>query len=458
MTLWGGRFDRPADEAMHAFNASLAFDRRLAGEDVRGSVAWARALGAAGVLTAAEVRALVDGLEAVGAELAAGTFAFAPGDEDIHTAVERRLGERVGAVAGKLHTGRSRNDQVATDLRLWAMAACDALAADVARLQGALVAQAEAHPALAMPAYTHLQPAQPVTWAHWALSHVWPLARDVGRLRAARAAAAVLPLGSAALAGTGFPIDRAALAAELGFDAVCQNSLDGVADRDFALDLLYAAATLGVHLSRLSEQVILFATPAFGFVALDDAYATGSSLMPQKKNPDPFELARGKAGRLIGRLAGLLATLKGLPSAYDKDLQEDKEPLFDAFDTLHAALPVLAGAVGSLRVRPERLAAHLDPAMLATDLADWLVGRGVPFRAAHHLVGRVVRLAEARGVALDALSLDELRTVSEAFDEDALRVFDWARALEARAAEGGTARAALARQLAAARALLPPAP
>lgn len=450
--LWGGRFAGSLDPAAHALNRSLPFDRRLWAEDVAGSRAWAHALARAGVLTGDEAAALDAGLQAVADEFRCGAFAFAEADEDIHSAVERRLGELAGPVAGKLHTGRSRNDQVATDLRLWVMTACDRLVDATGQLASALVEAAAPHGATLMPGFTHLQPAQPITWAHWLLAHVWPLARDRDRLNQVRASAAVLPLGAAALAGTAFGIDRAALAADLGFRAVTPNSLDAVADRDFAAEFLFAAALTGIHLSRLAEPLILFATPAFGFIALDDRFSTGSSLMPQKKNPDPLELARGKAGRLIGHVTALLATLKGLPSAYDKDLQEDKEPVFDAFDTLDALLPVLAGLVATLRVDPARMAAQLDPAMLATDLADHLVRRGIPFRRAHALAGRAVRLAEDRGVALTALPAADLVALDAAFEPDDIAALDWSAALDARSVEGGTAPAAVARQLAAARA------
>ncbi len=448
--LWGGRFAGETDELVARYNASLPFDIRLADEDIDGSIAWARALVGAGVLGAEEAERLVEGLEAVRAEFAAGQFEAAPGDEDIHTAVERRLTELVGPLGGRLHTGRSRNDQVATDFRLWVMRAVDGLLAEVAALQRALLASAGSHLHTPMPGYTHLQPAQPVTWGHWALSHFWPLQRDKERLQSARRAASVLPLGSGALAGSGFPVDRAALAQALGFDAVAPNSIDAVADRDFAADFLYAAALAGLHLARLSEQLILFSSAEFGFVTLPDAYSTGSSLMPQKKNPDTLELTRGKAGRLIGRLAGLLATLKGLPSAYDKDLQEDKEPVFDAYDTLALALPVMAGLVGALAIRPERMRAALAASgggLYATDVADYLVEKGVPFREAHELVGRAVRRAEALGLGLDALPLAEWQAISPQFGEEVPAMFAPEAALERRGAEGGTARAALAEQV-----------
>ncbi len=449
--LWGGRFSGQTDALVHRYNASIGFDVRLYDEDITGSVAWAEALAAAGLLSGEERDTLVAGLERVREEFTAGLFVIGDDDEDIHSAVERRLTELAGPAGGKLHTGRSRNDQVATDFRLWLMRACDQLDGHVADVQRALIDSAADALNLPMPGYTHLQHAQPVTWGHWTLAHVWPLGRDRARLAAARRSAAVLPLGAGALAGTAFPVDRAALAARLGFAAVTPNSLDAVSDRDFAAEFLFAAALLGVHLSRLAEQLILFSSAEFGFVRLDDAYSTGSSIMPQKKNPDTLELTRGKAGRLIGHLAGFLATLKGLPSAYDKDLQEDKEPVFDAADTLELALPVMAGLLRTMELRPDRMAAQLEAGLLATELADYLVRRGLPFREAHHLVGRVVRLGEARGVAIDALSPDDLRTISPHFGLDVAAALTVPAALAARAVPGGTAPAALAEQLAAAR-------
>ncbi len=443
MTLWGGAFSQPTDDAVRRLNDSLRFDWRLYDADITGSVAWAEALAEAGVLTAAERDALVAGLETVRAELAAGQLVPAPGDEDIHTAVERRLGEIAGPLAGKLHTGRSRNDQVATDVLLWLLDAVPRLTALLADLMAALLAQAEQHTGTIMPGTTHFQPAQPVSAAHWLLSHFWALARDVARLEQFAAAwRDKCPLGAGALAGTPYAIDRGRLAERLGFRAPASNSLDAVADRDHVAEFLFAAALIGVHLSRLAEDLIAFANPAFGFVRLDERFSTGSSLMPQKRNPDPLELARGKAGRLAGHLGGLLATLKGLPSGYNKDLQEDKEPLFDAYDTLMALLPPLAGLVRALTLVPERMRAALDEGMLATDLADYLVGRGVPFRQAHGLAGQAVRLAETRGVPLSALALDDYRTLSDAFGPDVLGVFDFDAAVARRAVFGGTGEVA----------------
>lgn len=449
--LWGGRFAKGTDALVHEFNASLRFDMRLAAQDIAGSQAWARGLVGAGVLTPDEAETLIVGLEQVNEELMNGRFQFHPGDEDIHTAVERRLTEIVGDVGGKLHTGRSRNDQVATDFRLWLMSACDQAAAMLTDLQTALIENAAENLNLPIPGYTHLQHAQPVTWGHWVLSHFWPLVRDQERLAQVRQRTAVLPLGSGALAGTAYPVDRHALATELGFTAISQNSLDGVSDRDFATDFLYAATMIGLHLSRISEQLVLFSSNEFGFVRLDDGYSTGSSLMPQKKNPDTLELTRGKSGRLIGNLVGLLTILKGLPSSYDKDLQEDKEPVFDAFDTLSHTLPIMAGLFRTLQLRPERMAAQLEPSLLATDLADYLVKRGVPFRQAHHLVGSVVQLAENRAVPLTALTLADLQSVSDQFEAGATAVFDIQASLSNRAATGGTSPQALQAQLAAAR-------
>ncbi|RMG94755.1 MAG: argininosuccinate lyase [Chloroflexi bacterium] len=449
--LWGGRFERQIDERVHLFNASLPFDMRLYDEDITGSIAWARALYQAGVLTAAETEAIIHGLEQVRAEFNNGTFVFQPHDEDIHTAVERRLTELVGDVGGKLHTGRSRNDQVATDFRLWVMRAAGHLLTQLHELQQALLTCAAEGLTVPMPGYTHLQHAQPVTWGHWLLSHFWPLVRDRQRLQRVQRDTAVLPLGSGALAGTAYPIDRDTLAAELGFRTISPNSLDAVSDRDFAADFLYVTAMLGLHLARLSEQLILFSSREFGFVELDDAYSTGSSLMPQKKNPDTLELTRGKSGRLIGHLTGLLTTLKGLPSAYDKDLQEDKEPVFDAYDTLIMALPVMSGLIHTLKIHPDRMAAQLEPGLLATDAADYLVKKGVPFRQAHELVGQAVRRAETKGISLTQLPLSDWQEISSYFTADILDTLTVEASLAARNVPGGTALSALKAQLRAAR-------
>jgi len=447
MKLWGGRFEGTTDDLMERFNASIGFDWRLWAADIEGSIAYARALERAGLLTADERDRLIQGLETVAREFEAGEFETRPLDEDIHTAVERRLGELVGQVASKLHTGRSRNDQVATDLRLYLMREIPDLRQRLAELQEAILAKAEQHLEVIMPGYTHLQQAQPVLFSHWLMSYFWMLQRDRERLDDLEKRVAVLTLGAGALAGHALGIDRHFLAAELGFRAICENSLDAVSDRDFVAEFLFWAALLQTHLSRLAEDLILWSSVEFGFVELDDAYATGSSLMPQKKNPDSLELLRGKVGRLVGHLVALLTTLKGLPSTYNKDLQEDKEPLFDALDTLKLALPVAAGVVRTLKVNAEALAAALDDAMLATDLADHLVRRGVPFRQSHKLVGRAVRRAEALGFSLRELPLAEFQALSEAFGFDLYAVFDHRRSVEARDSYGGTATSAVQQQI-----------
>jgi argininosuccinate lyase len=452
--LWVGRLDGKLDARAAALNASLPFDRRLARQDVRGSIAWAEALTRAGVLTEEEMNSIRGGLAQVQHELASDEFSFAPADEDIHTAVERRLGELIGEVAGKLHTGRSRNDQVATDFRLWLMETAESTADEVRSLQRVLLARAEKDFGIMLPGYTHTQRAQPILLSHWWLSHFWALERDVAQFRGVRAQAAVCPLGSGALAGTAFPVDRDALARALGFDSASPNSLDAISDRDFAAAYLFAAALLGVHLSRMADALILFSTAEFGFVEMSDAYATGSSLMPQKKNPDMLELARGKSGKLIGLLTGLLATLKGLPSAYDKDLQEDKPAVFESADTLEALLPVMGGVIESLAVNSERMLAAIDDTMLATDLADYLVARGVPFRSAHSAAGKTVRRSLELGVQLSAMPLAEFQAIHASFEKDLTAVFDRAHMLERRAARGGTASTAVREQIADAKRVL----
>lgn len=447
--LWGGRFAAPTAADMAAFNDSFRFDVRLADVDITGSLAWAEELARAGLISDAERDLLVQGLEQVRQEFAAQQFVTQPADEDIHTAVERRLGELVGAVAGKLHTGRSRNDQVATDMRLFCRAAIEMLTARLTQLQGALLEQAEQHAGTVMPGYTHLQRAQPITCGHWCLAYVEMFERD--RLRLADAAARMnsLPLGAGALAGNSLGMDRAGLAARLGFADVVRNSLDAVADRDFVAEVLFACAMMGVHVSRMAEDLILYSSAEFGFVELADAYSTGSSLMPQKKNPDSMELLRGKSGRLVGNLVAVLTMLKGLPLAYNKDMQEDKEPLFDSLDTLELGLRVAAAAVATMQVKPERMAAALDDAMLATDLADELVRRGVPFREAHSKVGRLVRRALELGVTLQHLPLAEYQAVQPDLDETVYALFDFARSAAQKASLGGTAPERVAEQVAA---------
>ena len=456
--LWGGRFRSGMAPEMVPLNLSLDVDRRLWRHDLRGSRAWSRALEGADVLTADEGETLRRGLDAVARRLeeggldepGRGDFADAP-DEDVHSLVERLLGEEVGEVAGKLHTGRSRNDQVATDTRLWGMEAADEVDELLRELCGALLDLAERGVDVVMPGYTHLQQGQPIRAAHWALAHVWPLLRDRERVRRARESAAVLPLGSGALAGCPFPVDREALARELGFRRPSENSVDAVSDRDWAAELLFAAALTGVHLSRLGEDLVLFSTRELGFLRLPEGHSTGSSLMPQKRNPDVAELTRGRAGRLVGGLTGFLTLLKGLPTGYNRDLQEDKEPLFDAVDSLLLVVPALAGAVRASAFRPDRIAAALDSQLLATDLADHLVRRGVPFRESHEAVGRLVRRAEEEECALEELPDDAFREAHPGFGDDVRACFDWERSVEARDTVGGTSRRAVREQMDAAR-------
>jgi argininosuccinate lyase len=447
MALWGGRFEAETDELMRRFGESIGFDQRMYAADIRGSIAYAAALARTGLITEEERAQLVDGLEQVHAEFDAGTFRIQPGDEDIHTAVERRLGELTGPVAGKLHTGRSRNDQVATDLRLYLLDEIVTLREELVELQAAIVEKAEVHLDIIMPGYTHVQQAQPVLFSHWLMSFFWKFQRDRGRLDDAIKRTRVCPLGAGALAGNPFNVDRRALAAELGFDAVTQNSVDAVSDRDYVIEFLAWAALVQVHLSSLAEDLIVWAGQEFGFVEVAEAYATGSSIMPQKKNPDSLELLRGKTGRVVGHLTGLLTTLKGLPSSYNKDLQEDKEALFDVIDTLRTELPIAAGVIRTLTVNVERMAAALDDGLLATDLADYLVLNGVPFRESHHLVGQAVRRAEALGVSLQELDLDEYRAIHPAFTGDIYEIFDFERSVEARDTEGGTAPSAVHAQI-----------
>jgi argininosuccinate lyase len=452
--LWGGRFSGVTDELMWAFNASIDVDRRMAAVDIRGSMAYARALARAGVLTGAERDELVGGLERVAAEFEAGTFAYAPSDEDIHTAVERRLGELIGSVAGKLHTGRSRNDQVATDVRLFLMEALLEMDAALAGAQGAMVRQAEAHLDVLMPGYTHVQPAQPVRFSHWLMSFFWMLQRDRERLADAARRVRRCPLGAGALAGNVYGIDREALARDLGFDGITENSMDAVSDRDMIMETLSWGAIVGTHLSRLAEDLIIWSSVEYGFVRLDERYTTGSSIMPQKRNPDSMELVRGKTGRLVGNLTRMLVVAKGIPSTYDKDLQEDKEPLFDTLDTLAMVLPIVAGVIDTLQVRPQAMAAALDDAMLATDLADYLVRRGMPFRQAHHTVGQAVAAAESKGLTLRTLPYATYREISAEYGEDMMAALDFEASVEARNVAGGTARAAVQAQIDKAKALL----
>lgn len=454
MALWGGRFTEPTDDDLKALNDSIGFDKRMYRQDIAGSVAYARALVGTGVLTAIEAETIIDGLFTVRDEFERGSFVLMPDDEDIHTAVERRLTELIGEIGGKLHTGRSRNDQVATDFRLWVMDAITTVDAQLKILQQAFVEKAEDHVDTLMPGYTHMQPAQPITAAHWLMSFFWMIGRDRDRLQDTRRRTSVSPLGSGALAGHPFTINREMLARDLGFNSYSQNSLDAVSDRDFVAETLFDLALMSTHLSRFAEDVIIYSNPSFGFVKLDDRYSTGSSLMPQKRNSDPLELTRGKTGRLIGYVTAILTTLKGLPSTYNKDLQEDKEAIFDAVDNVNRILPVITAIVRTLNLNVDKMRAALTEDMLATDLADFLVRKGMPFREAHHVSGRAVQLADEKGVSLSALEFDDYRKLSTLFDEDVLDIFDFTKSVTNRAADGGTAPSAVQKQIEAAKALL----
>jgi argininosuccinate lyase len=447
--LWGGRFESGPAEALARLSVSVQFDWRLAPYDLLASRAHARVLHKAGLLTETELSRTLAALDDLDRACRAGAFRPTAADEDVHTALERGLLERVGQLGGKLRAGRSRNDQVATDLRLYLRDHVRMIAARLTELELALIGQADQHASTPAPGMTHLQHAQPILLAHQLLAHVQAFARDASRLRDWDVRAAVSPLGMGALAGSSLPLDPEAVAAELGFAAAADNSVDAVSDRDFAAEFCFVAALLGVHLSRLGEEIVLWATHEFGWVEVDDAYATGSSIMPQKKNPDVAELARGKAGRLIGNLAGLLATLKGLPLAYDRDLQEDKEPVFDAVDTLLTVLPAMAGLVGTLRFHVDRLTATAAAGhALATDLAELLVRRGVPFREAHEVVGHLVVWCQVHDCELADVSDDDLAKVSTLLTPDVRAVLTVSGAIAARAGRGGTAPARVAEQLA----------
>jgi argininosuccinate lyase len=446
--LWGGRFSAGPADALARLSVSVQFDWRLARYDLRASRAHARVLHQAGLLTDDELTAMLKALDGLDRACENGSFRPTVADEDVHTALERGLLERLGALGGKLRAGRSRNDQVATDLRLYLRDHVRLIASRIAELESALIDQAAASGDVPAPGMTHLQHAQPVLFAHHLLAHVQALVRDVGRLRDWDQRAAISPLGSGALAGSSLPVDPQLLAADLGFDAAAPNSMDAVSDRDFAAEFCFAAALIGVHLSRLGEEIVLWSSQEFGWIEIDDAYATGSSIMPQKKNPDVAELARGKAGRLIGGLTGLLTTLKGLPLTYNRDLQEDKEPVFDAVDTLLLVLPAMAGLVATLRVNPERLRLGASVGFtLATDLAEYLVRRGVPFREAHEVVGHLVVWCQVHDCDLDEVSAADLAKVSEHLTPDVRQVLTVPGALAARKGFGGTAPERVADQI-----------
>jgi len=439
--LWGGRFSAKPGALMQAINVSIGFDRRLAAEDLAGSRAHVDMLAKTGVISAEDAAAIQGGLEAIEAEMAAGTFPFREEFEDIHFNVEKRLEELIGPAAGRLHTARSRNDQIALDFRLWVRAACERTAEQLKALQRALVAKAEANAATLLPGFTHLQSAQPVTFGHHLMAYVEMFGRDVGRFEDARARMNESPLGAAALAGTSFPIDRQMTAAALGFERPMANSLDAVSTRDFALEALAAAAICSLNLSRLAEEIVLWVTPQFGFVALSDVFTTGSSIMPQKRNPDAAELTRAKTGRILGAFTALALVMKGLPLAYSKDMQEDKVPAFEAFDALELALAAMTGMVGDLSVNEARMAAAAGAGYsTATDLADWLVRvLGMPFRQAHHVAGQAVKRAESQGVDLAALPLADLQALEPGITAEVFDVLTPAASAASRASYGGTA-------------------
>ena len=447
---WGGRFAAGPSVIMAEINASIGFDRKLWRQDIRGSLAHAAMLARAGIIGVEDEAAIRAGLEAVGAEIEAGRFTFDPALEDIHMNIEARLTERIGEAGKRLHTARSRNDQVATDFRLWVREALVSLDAQVAELMRALADRAAEHAASPMPGFTHLQTAQPVTFGHHLLAYVEMLNRDRGRMADARWRMNECPLGSAALAGTSFPIDRAATAAALGFDRPTANSLDAVSDRDFALEFLSAAAICAIHISRLAEEIVIWCSAPFGFVRLSDAFTTGSSIMPQKRNPDAAELARAKVGRIMGALVALLTVMKGLPLAYAKDTQEDKEPVFDAADALSLSLAAMAGMVRDLAPDTARMRAMAGSGFAtATDLADWLVRvLHLPFRTAHHVTGRLVAAAEAKGCDLAGLTLAEMQAVEPGITQAVFGVLTVDASVASRTSYGGTAPANVAREAA----------
>jgi argininosuccinate lyase len=440
-SMWGGRFAASPAQIMEEINASIGFDKRLAPQDIAGSKAHAAMLGAAGIITASDCAAILAGLDAVLAEIEGGTFQFQRSLEDVHMNVESRLKTIAGEPAGRLHTARSRNDQVATDFRLYVRDRLDGFDVALARLQTALATKALAHAGTVMPGFTHLQPAQPVTFGHHLLAYVEMFARDRGRMQDARRRLNESPLGSAALAGTSFPIDRHATAKALGFDRPMANSLDGVSDRDFALETLAACAISAVHLSRIAEEIVIWMTPQFGFITLSDKFTTGSSIMPQKRNPDAAELSRAKVGRIAGAFQSLLIVMKGLPLAYSKDMQEDKEVTFDALDSYGLALAAMTGMVDDMQPNLETMAAAAGRGFsTATDIADWLVRElKLPFRDAHHVTGRIVALAESKGATLEQLSLADMQHVEPRITQAIFKVLSPENSVASRTSYGGTA-------------------
>ena len=439
--MWGGRFAMSPAEIMQEINASIGFDKRLAPQDIRGSKAHAQMLAEAGIITKTDAREIAKGLDQIQAEITAGTFEFSVALEDVHMNVESRLKTLIGAAAGRLHTARSRNDQVATDFRLYVRDAIDGIDEALDRVQQALAEKAEAHAATVMPGFTHLQPAQPVTFGHHLLAYVEMIARDRGRFADARKRLNECPLGSAALAGTSFPIDRKKTAEALGFDRPMANSLDGVSDRDFALETLAAATITAIHFSRLAEEIVIWMTPQFGFVKLSDRFTTGSSIMPQKRNPDAAELARAKVGRIAAAFQGLAMVMKGLPLAYSKDMQEDKETTFDALGSLRLVMAAMAGMIADLEPVPEVMRAAAGRGYsTATDLADWLVRElKMPFRDAHHVTGAIVKAAETKGIDLDQLPLADMQAIEPKITKAVFSVLSVENSVKSRTSYGGTA-------------------
>ena len=447
--LWGGRFTGGPDPIMVQYNESIYFDRAFYSQDIRGSIAYARANTKNNILTQEEFKEIERGFKQVLKEWQDGTFEIKPGiDEDIHTANERRLGEIIGKdIAGKLHTGRSRNDQVATDMRLWLRDQLETLEDYLVDFLKVIAARAEKEVEHVMPGYTHLQRAQPIRWSHWMLMYGSFFASDLQRLREVKARVNKCPLGCGALAGNPFNIDRDAIAEELGFDGLIMNSMAGVADRDFVMETMQWGSMLMTHLSRWAEDLIIYSSGEFSFVKLADAYSTGSSIMPQKKNPDSLELLRGKSGRAFGQMTGLMMSIKGIPSTYNKDLQESVEPLLDHVKTVGDSIQIATGVLSTLAIQPDNMIKSLTPDLLATDLAEYLVRRGVPFRETHHISGRVVALAEKEGQPMDKLSFEQLQGVDKRFEKDVMEVFDYQKSVEMRSAKGGTSRSAVMEQI-----------
>lgn len=445
--LWGGRFVGDTDPIMKKFNASISYDQRMWDADIRGSKAYVKALEKAKLVSTEEMEQILQGLAQISEEWSNGVFLIKPEDEDIHTANERRLKELIGAPAGKLHTGRSRNDQVVTDMRLWLRDAIAVLTDNSLQLISTMVERAAIEIDVLFPGYTHMQRAQPIRWSHWILSYAVAISRDVERLLEIKKRANILPLGSGAIAGTPFDIDRELLRTELGFDGISLNSMDATGQRDFVAEFLFWASLCLTHLSKMAEDLMLYSTKEYSFVTLSDAYSTGSSLMPQKKNADSLELIRSKAGRVFGRCAGFMMTLKGLPSTYNKDLQEDKEAMFDCYDTIHAVLQVTTGVMSTLKIDQSVMEAALSPDMLATDLAYYLVRKGVPFREAHGLSGKAVFTAESKNVSLNQLTQADLAAVSPLFGGDVSSVWDYRSSVEQYSASGGTAKSSVSAQV-----------